>query len=106
MQTVSEVLGEGRPKVEKDDLLDRPFQIEGWRRQEGRFGDYMVVEVVLDDGTPAVFVDGGVGIAAQISKLEQAISEGRATLPIQCAGLRKSTYAGPTGAPATTYWLK
>ena len=79
-------------KVEKEQLVGKPFVITSWRyNPDGDMGDFMVVQIVTTDDEKLFFVDGSTGIKDQLLAYEAKL--GGSQRPIYVPkGLRVSNY--------------
>lgn len=113
---------DNRVQMEQRELVGRSFILVNWEikdsdrvKRDGQPTQYAFVEVMLEDGTLAVFADGGSGIMDQLkrydARLLRSIEPGAAKPRLYFHyGLRVSdyTYTDPqTGdqSPASTFYF-
>ena len=89
--------------VDKQTLVDVPFLIVDVKFNQGDFGEYAAVLIMLKDGSRAVFTDGSSGVCQQLLRL-QDMTDGRMAGIAVRRGLKKSEYE-KDGRLAHTYWL-
>jgi len=94
-QTVEDV--DGTPAVDPDDILGRPFRIEGFRMQPGDFGMYAAIRGrLLDSGDRVVVTCGGARLLAQLFQYHRL-----GAFPLVRGLARADTRRG-----FRTYWLE
>ena len=94
--------------TKKESLIGVPFVIAGFQWNETTKGDFMSVRIFLEDGTKAVFNDGGTGIPQQLRTYEEKHNRNTAILCKQGLRVSEYTYTDPKDGkekPAETYYI-
>lgn len=100
--------------VDKETLIGKPFVMEEWRiNASGKFGTFVSVVAMDDNGKRFVFNDGSTGVAVQLAELSAYREAHNHPMPYNGRyvkhGLRVSeyTYTDDNGkeTPAKTFYL-
>lgn len=88
---------DGTPAMDPDEVIGRPFRVEGFRMQPGDFGYYAVIHGrLLDSGDRVVVTCGGARLLAQLFQYHRM-----GGFPLVRTLNRAETRAG-----FRTYWLE